>query len=100
MKYLFIASLLVLSGCATSPDWNPESVAPKSIKVHFVDREEWASGDFTNAFLYDGETTLGVARREGDTCHIYFPAHRGIPTDLVMRHELRHCFEGSHTEWD
>ncbi len=101
MKYLIIA-VLFLSGCASSPEWDPESVAPKSVEVHFVAEESWNGGDFidTDKALIGGAFSGGVADFRGDTCHIYFPAHRGIPDRDIMRHELRHCFEGGHMEWD
>lgn len=104
MKYLVILAVL-LTGCATTaPDWSPGSLEPKTVTLHFLDRDAWIQ--FTEdrgACNVDCELIAdhvgGVAQWSEDICHIYFPAYRGVPQYEFFVHELRHCYQGAHSEW-
>lgn len=98
--YALIVMALLLSGCATNA-WTPDTLGAKDIHVHFLSESEW--DEFTRGRVNgcDGSTpwdcipleAAGVANWESETCHIWFPAHRGMPSYSTIAHEIRHCYE-------
>lgn len=112
MRYLVLLCVL-LTGCATTaPEWNPDSLEPKTVTLHFLDREAWiqftedrgaCNVDCELIADHVGGVTFwidGPDNATEDECHIYFPAYRGVPRYEFFVHELRHCYQGPHSEWD
>lgn len=105
---LTLAAILS-SSCSTNrvvAEWQPERLAAKTVHIHFLSEKEWidmqehlhgCQNEASCYLLY--ESTLGIAFYKREPCEIYFPAHKGLPSYHVIRHELRHCYQGSHADW-
>lgn len=99
----FVAAALLLAGCATDA-WTPATLDAKDIQVHFLSETEWTEFQRSRVEGCDGSNpwgclppeSAGVAYWGGEVCHVYFPAHRGMPSYSTIAHEIRHCYQGKH----
>lgn len=104
--FVLIPLLFLVTGCAAGRYWQPETLDANTIEIRFLSEKDWwafrrdrADCDEEDPWGCLPSDAEGVANWSGDTCIIWFPAHRGIPTYGTLIHEIRHCYQGHHVDW-
>jgi len=75
---------------------------PGAWKLHVLIVTEDSAGDSTLGIMFDhGSDDTNDRPREG--CAVFATPHAGYPSDellLTTAHELAHCFNAHHTDWE